>query len=147
MLPNDFLAKVDTASMRHSLEVRVPLLDEDLMDFGLALPHRLRVRGRKGKRVLREVAKRHLPHDVIERQKQGFSVPVDTWVTDEFKANLRETLLEDHSPVAEHLSKGVYRPWVESFVRGEQLPGLSRPALYQRTTMLLSLDLALRDAA
>ena len=46
MLANDYLYKVDTASMKESLEVRVPMLDEDLMAFGLSLPHQLKVNGR-----------------------------------------------------------------------------------------------------
>jgi asparagine synthase (glutamine-hydrolysing) len=144
VLPNDFLFKVDTASMRHGLEVRVPLLDEDLMDAGLALPHGLRVEGRQGKRVLRSIARRHLPAEVIDRPKQGFVLPVDSWVTREFKDELRSTLLEPGSPVADHLAREVYTPWVESFCDGEQHQGLSRLALYQRATMLLALDLGLR---
>ena len=62
VLPNDFLFKVDTASMRHSLEVRVPLLDEELMDFGLALPHAPPGRGPRGQaRPPRRSPRRHLP--------------------------------------------------------------------------------------
>ena len=88
MLPNDFLFKVDTASMRESLEVRVPMLDEDLFAFGLSLPHRLKVNGRTCKRVLREVAKRRLPPAVANKPKWGFGIPVDTWVDADFKARL-----------------------------------------------------------
>ena len=77
--PNDFLVKVDAASMRHGLEVRVPMLDEDLVAYGLTLPHRLRVDGRAGKRVLREVARRQLPRAVVDQPKQGFTIPVDRW--------------------------------------------------------------------
>ena len=145
VLPNDFLFKVDTASMRHSLEVRVPLLDESLMDLGLSLPHDLRVEGREGKRVLRAIARKHLPTEVIDRPKQGFALPVDSWVTTEFKDELRSTLLDPASPVAEHLSREVYAPWIESFCDGEQRKDLTRLSLYQRATMLLALDLALRD--
>jgi asparagine synthase (glutamine-hydrolysing) len=53
ILANDFLPKVDTASVRHGLEVRVPMLDEEVIDYGLTLPRTLRVRGRTGKRLLR----------------------------------------------------------------------------------------------
>ena len=55
-MANDFLFKVDTASMRESLEVRVPMLDEDLFAFGLSLSHACKVEGRSSKRVLRAVA-------------------------------------------------------------------------------------------
>src|SRR5207247_11269188 len=72
LLPNDFLFKVDTASMKESLEVRVPMLDEELFAFGLSLPHRLKVNGRTCKRVLSEIAQRKLPPKVADKQKMGF---------------------------------------------------------------------------
>ena len=72
MLPNDFLFKVDTASMRESLEVRVPMLDEDLFAFGLSLPHACKVEGRSPKKVLRAVAERWLPASIARKPKWGF---------------------------------------------------------------------------
>jgi asparagine synthase (glutamine-hydrolysing) len=146
VLPNDYLAKVDTASMRHSLEVRVPLLDEDLIAFALTLPHALRVVGRRGKRVLRRVAARRLPALVAKRPKHGFDVPVDQWLDPSFAPNLQDALLEPNSPVADHLERTVYSSWVEAFCSGRPADGISRAGLYQRIVMLLSLDLALRDA-
>lgn len=142
-LAGDFLVKVDTASMRHSLEVRVPMLDEDLIEFGLTLPHNLRVEGRSGKRVLRELASRHLPRRTIERPKQGFAVPVDRWVTEDFRNAVRETLLDRAAALTEVFDHHVYMPWVESFVTGQPHRGLGRGELYQRVIMLLALELAL----
>ena len=145
ILANDYLPKVDTGSMRHSLEVRVPMLDEDLIAFGLTLPHALRVEGRKGKRLLRALAGRHLPASIAARPKRGFSVPVDRWVDDSFRVTLRDSLLDSGSPVGDYFVRRVYTPWVDAFCRGRTLPGLSREGLYQRVMMLLALDLALRD--
>ena len=147
ILANDYLPKVDAGSMRHSLEVRVPMLDEDLIAFGLTLPHALRVEGRKGKRVLRALADRHLPASIAARPKQGFSVPVDRWVDRSFHLTLRETLLDSGSPVGDYFVRGVYGPWVEAFCGGRTVPGLSREGLYQRVMMLWALDLALRYLA
>jgi asparagine synthase (glutamine-hydrolysing) len=147
MLANDYLPKVDAGSMRHSLEVRVPMLDEDLIAFGLTLPHALRVDGRKGKRLLRALAARHLPPSIAARPKQGFSVPVDRWVDSSFRVSLRESLLGAGSPVGDYFVRRVYAPWVEAFCQGRTLPGLSREGLYQRVMMLLALDLALKDLA
>ncbi|MCZ7590383.1 MAG: asparagine synthase (glutamine-hydrolyzing) [Gaiella sp.] len=144
-LPNDFLFKVDIASMRHSLEVRVPLLDEDLMDAGLSLPHRLRVHRGKGKRVLRAIASRYLPEPVVERRKQGFALPVDVWVSSDFKRNLRAFLLDSNSLIGEHLTRTIYEPWVQAFCDGEDHRDISRLGLYQRAIMLLALELWLRD--
>jgi asparagine synthase (glutamine-hydrolysing) len=125
----------------------VPLLDEDLIDFGLTLPHALRVEGRTGKRVLRQLAGEHLPTEVVRRPKQGFSVPVDRWVDAEFKDNVRDALLEDRSPLGAYLDRKVYAPWVEAFCAGRNEPGISRQGLYQRVIMLLALDLSLREFA
>jgi asparagine synthase (glutamine-hydrolysing) len=146
VLANDYLAKVDTASMRHSLEVRVPMLDEDLIDFGLNLPHAFRVKGRVGKRILRRLAAENLPAGVAGRPKQGFGVPVDRWVDTAFKENLREVLLDRESPVADHFDRREYDPWVHHFCSGGGARQISREGLYQRVIMLLSLDLALRNA-
>jgi asparagine synthase (glutamine-hydrolysing) len=144
-LPNDFLFKVDVASMRESLEVRVPLLDEDLVAFGLTLPHRLKVSGRVCKLVLREIAARRLPARVAKKPKQGFGIPVDLWVDQEVKARLRETLLSSSSRLPEFFRPEIYRAWVEAFSEGRCHPGVSRQGLYQRVIMLLSTHLALES--
>jgi asparagine synthetase B (glutamine-hydrolysing) len=111
----------------------------------LTLPHAMRVEGRKGKRLLRALAARHLPASIAARPKRGFSVPVDEWVDRSFRSILRETLLDSGSPVGEYFVKRVYAPWVEAFCQGRTVPGLSREGLYQRVMMLLALDLGLRD--
>lgn len=146
VLPDDFLFKVDTGSMRHGLEVRVPLLDEDVVEFGLALPHTLRADRRMTKLVLRGVAERRLPPGLSALPKRGFAVPVDRWVGPDFRARLREELLASSSPVSDQLDRGMYEPWVRAFCDGGQVPGLTRDGLYQRVVMLLALDLALRPA-
>jgi asparagine synthase (glutamine-hydrolysing) len=143
VLPNDYLFKVDTASMRESLEVRVPMLDEDLVDFALTLPYSLRVRGRIGKLVLRGVASRHLPASVVGRKKQGFSVPVDEWVADDVRDGLRDRLLVPGARLAQFLDRNVYEPWVTAFCARQDARLLPRADLYQRVLMLLALELSL----
>lgn len=142
-LANDFLFKVDTASMRESLEVRVPLLDEDLFAFGLSLPHKLKVSRKTPKLVLRTVAKRKLPAEVVNKPKQGFSIPIDTWVDAQFKSCLREALLGSQSTLPEFFNPAVYRPMVQAFCEGRAFPGIHRSGLYRRAIMLLSVHLAL----
>lgn len=143
ILANCYLFKVDTASMQESLEVRVPLLDEDLMAFALTLPYRLKVNGRTGKRVLRALATKWLPQAVANKPKMGFGTPVDAWVDRAFKQRLRETLLSPSSPVAHLFRQDVYRPWIEAFCDGRQHPSISRNGLYYRTVMLLALHVSL----
>ncbi len=143
LLPDDFLFKVDMASMRESLEVRVPMLDEELVDFGMSLPHRLKVRNHDGKLVLRELAARKLPDAVARKPKWGFGVPVDTWLSPGFRDSLRATLLAADTPIAAYYDRCAYGPIVEAFCEGRQLPAISRQGLYQRVTMLLSTHVTL----
>ncbi len=146
ILPNDFLFKVDAASMRESLEVRVPMLDEDLFSFGLTLPHRLKARGRTPKIVTRTVAERRLGKAIAWKEKLGFSMPVDRWVDDQFRPQLHEALLGSSSRLPEFFDPVVYRPIVEAFCAQTALPDISRHGLYQRAIMLLAVHLALQGA-
>lgn len=79
-LPDDQLAKMDRVSMAVSLELRVPLLDHRVVEFTWRLPAELRVRDRIGKWLLKELLYRLVPRELVERQKQGFSVPIDAWL-------------------------------------------------------------------
>jgi asparagine synthase (glutamine-hydrolysing) len=85
-LPGDILTKVDRASMAHSLEVRVPLLDHEFVQWVASLPSSLKLRGREGKYVLKRALEPHLSHDVLYRPKMGFAVPLGRW----FRGPLRE---------------------------------------------------------
>lgn len=80
-LEGDILQKVDISSMAHSLEARVPLLDRDLVDFALKLPESLLFDQGYNKKVLKDLLSRHMPHDFVHRQKVGFMLPVQRWVT------------------------------------------------------------------
>lgn len=89
-LPGDLLPKVDRMSMAHSLEVRVPYLDNELADFVLAQPGSRKVRGRQVKWMLRRFAATVLPDGAASRRKQGFDVPVADWL----RGALREALTD-----------------------------------------------------
>jgi asparagine synthase (glutamine-hydrolysing) len=143
MLANDFLFKVDSASMKESLEIRVPMLDEDLFAFGLSLPHRLKVNGRTCKTILREIANRKIPLAVAKKPKRGFGIPMDTWVDADFKEQVRDTLLGPTSELSDLFRPEAYRLGVEAFCNGRRRPDMSREGLYQTIIMLLSLQLAL----
>jgi len=140
-LTNDYLFKVDMASMKEGLEVRVPMLDEDLMAFGLTLPHTLKVHQTNGKQVLRGVAQRWLPAAVANKPKWGFGVPVDTWVDARFKEQMREVLLGSSSRLPEFFHPECYRPIVLGFCDNTPCQQVSRQGLYQRAIMLLAAHL------
>ena len=81
-LPDDFLVKVDRASMAHALEVRSPFMDYRMMEFGQKIPtsYKVSLRG-SGKLLLKKILSSRLPHNIVYRKKQGFTPPIEQWIT------------------------------------------------------------------
>jgi len=107
-LPDDILVKVDRASMAVALEVRVPLLDVEVIRFAGLLSPPQRLRDHSGKWVLRQVLYRHVPKSLVDRPKRGFGVPVGKWM----RGLLREwceDLLCERSLVESGLAPGLIR--------------------------------------
>jgi asparagine synthase (glutamine-hydrolysing) len=109
-LPEDVLTKVDRMSMAHSIESRVPLLDNRVIDFAAALPASLKIREGRRKHVLKLAAERLLPASILQRPKQGFGVPLGVWFRGGLRDLFGDVLL---SPTARQ--REYFRP---SFVRG-----------------------------
>lgn len=91
-LEGDILVKVDRASMAHSLEVRVPLLNRLLVEYAAHLPHSFKLRGLTTKFLLRQALKGLLPDSILQRGKKGFNVPVAKWFAGPLKPLLEEVL-------------------------------------------------------
>ena len=89
-LPGAMLTKVDRASMAHSLEVRVPMLSHELVDWAMALPVDMKLRNGIGKYIVREAIAPLLPPGILDRRKQGFQMPLASWFRGDFGAYARE---------------------------------------------------------
>ena len=104
-LPNDLLVKVDIASMANSLEARSPFLDHKVIEFAASLPENLKMQGFETKSLLKKVAARLVPREVVYRRKMGFGVPIGNWFRGEMKDFVRDVLLSEKS-----LKRGIVKP-------------------------------------
>lgn len=93
-LPDVFLAKVDRATMAQSIETRVPFLDNELSDFALGLPSRLKLLGGQKKGLLRRALRGIVPKEILEAPKSGFGVPYRDWVRGPLGNEVRQTVLD-----------------------------------------------------
>jgi len=109
-LPDDILVKVDRASMGVGLESRIPLLDHRVVELAWRVPMGLKVKGGKGKWLLRQLLYRHVPPELVERPKKGFAVPVAAWL------------------------RGPLKPWAEDLLSADRLKrqGLVDPVVVER---------------
>lgn len=108
-LPDNLLERGDRMSMAASLELRPPLLDHRLVDLAFRLPSSVKVRSGQTKWVLKEVARRYLPANIVDRRKVGFRVPIDAWFRSSLRDSVRERLTGNGSFVAETFDKSAIR--------------------------------------
>lgn len=133
-LPNDLLVKVDIASMAVSLEARSPLLDHKVIEFAASLPDSIKLRGTETKSLLKKVAARLVPPEVIYRRKMGFGVPIANWFRGEMKNFVSDVLLSEKAQ-----KRGLFEPAVVSrFVR-EHVAGERDRAAQLWTLLMLEL--------
>ncbi|MCP5366094.1 MAG: amidotransferase 1, exosortase A system-associated [Hyphomicrobiales bacterium] len=91
-LPGDILTKVDRASMATSLEVRVPILDHEFIEWSATVPANLKLRDGEGKYVFKKALEKMLPHDLLYRPKMGFAVPLTHWFRGPLKQRVRDAV-------------------------------------------------------
>lgn len=91
-LPDDILTKVDRTSMASSLETRVPFLDHEFVAFSMRIPGDAKLRGGRGKWILRQAMRDILPRATIERRKEGFSIPLKHWIGRSLRSTVEDAL-------------------------------------------------------
>ena len=146
-LASDMLRKVDMMSMLNGLEVRVPMLDEEIVDLGLSLPLDLKIRSGRGKAALRALAELWLPREVVRHRKQGFRAPLDRLLPASMGGALHDLLLGPDSRTRGVLDERVMARFVDLFEgsqRGERSAEISREGLVQRIVFLVALETWLR---
>ena len=91
-LVDDVLMKVDRMSMAHSLEARAPFLDYRVVEFASRVPSQYKMCGRETKWILKQCMEKKLPHDILYRKKEGFSIPMKNWLRQELRPLMEDTL-------------------------------------------------------
>ena len=117
-LPGDILTKVDRASMAHSLEVRVPILDHRFLEWAGGVPASLRLRGGQGKAVFKRALAPLLDEDILYRRKMGFAVPLRAWFRGPLRGAMRQALLGERLAATGWFNPGYLRHVVESHESG-----------------------------
>ncbi|MEO8536354.1 MAG: asparagine synthase (glutamine-hydrolyzing) [Betaproteobacteria bacterium] len=131
-LPDDLLTKVDRATMAHSLEARVPYLDHRLVEFCARLDSRLKIRGTTHKFLLKRLASRYLPPEIVSRGKQGFVMPLTEWLTGRLAGQLESHLMGDGLA-----SRGIFRATALGRLIAEHRGGRRRHAGRLWTLLIL----------
>ena len=93
-LPGDLLVKVDIATMANSLELRSPMLDVNVVEWGVSLPRKYKIKGFETKHILKDVARSLVPANLIDRPKMGFGIPRAEWLRTGMKEMIIETLTD-----------------------------------------------------
>ncbi len=117
-LVGDINTKVDRASMAHSLEVREPLMDHELVEWLASLPSDLKVRGQEGKYLFKKAMETQLPHDILYRPKKGFAVPLARWFRGPLKTRVREAVTGERLAATGWFNPAYLRQLVDSHQSG-----------------------------
>lgn len=133
-LPDDLLTKVDRATMAYSLEARVPYLDHRLIEFCAGLPSGLKQHQRTTKFILKKVAQRYLPPDIVHRSKQGFVMPVKEWL----QFDLKDYLLDKVS-TKNLLKRNLFQPQKINQLISEHMTGKKNRSFRLWTLLILEL--------
>lgn len=119
-LPEDILVKVDRMSMANSLEVRAPILDHKVMEFAGRLQSGLKLNGKESKYIFKKMNESRLPREVLYRKKQGFCVPLASWLRGELKELALETLFSKSSGLGDYFNTAYVDSLWQGHISGRQ---------------------------
>jgi asparagine synthase (glutamine-hydrolysing) len=123
VLPDDFLVKVDRASMAHGLEVRPPLLDHELLELAARIPSAWKVHGGKTKWVFKEAYRGRVPATVLDRPKHGFEIPIDTWLRGPLRPMFEAAVFDPLARVRDIVDRSAARKIYQDHLSGRASHG------------------------
>ena len=128
-LPGDLLSKVDIATMANSLELRSPFLDVNVVEWGVSLPRKYKIKGFETKHILKDVARSLVPAELIDRPKMGFGIPRAEWLRNELKEMLIEVLTDTTAKQRGWFKPPAVRQVIETHMSGVDKDNLLWPML------------------
>lgn len=117
-LADDILTKVDRMSMAMSLEARVPLLDYHIVEFALNLPAHMKLNGTRTKSILRQAVKNMVPQLVLDKPKEGFSIPMKHWLRTSLKSMMLDLLSKDSLQKDGYFNHQLVAQWIQEHLDG-----------------------------
>src|SRR5262249_20518079 len=118
LLPDDFLVKVDRASMANGLEVRPPLLDPELLELAARHTSNWKVRNGETKWILKAAYRRQLPTCAVDRPKHGFEIPVDAWLRGPLRGSFEAAVLGPRAAVGDLVNQTAARKLFQRHLAG-----------------------------
>ena len=128
-LPGDLLVKVDIATMANSLELRSPMLDVNVVEWGVSLPQKYKIKGFETKHILKDVARSLVPAELIDRPKMGFGIPRAEWLRTEMKEMVIDTLTDTTATQRGWFNTSEVKKVIDIHMAGEDKDNLLWPML------------------
>ncbi|MBL8733090.1 MAG: asparagine synthase (glutamine-hydrolyzing) [Planctomycetes bacterium] len=119
-LADNLLERGDRMSMAASIENRPPFLDHELVELAFRVDSGLKVKGKSGKWIVKEIARRHLPANIVDRKKVGFRVPLDEWFRGGLRDYAHDLLLGGDSFVSRYLERAAIEALLQDHMRGRR---------------------------
>lgn len=133
-LPGDIMTKVDRATMFVSLEARAPMLDHKFVEFSGTVPVQYKINGRNTKYLLKQLAYKLLPHEMIDRPKMGFAIPVAQWINAEWKEMSEDLVIGSRA-----VNRGNFNPGYLNLIMSEHRRGRRDHSYIIWTLMILEM--------